>query len=252
MKRFLSMVLCAAVALTASGCSEKSSYDSSSSSNSSSISSSSTETQHTTPEIASSYNSSEETDDSTIEPESSRLYSTAPILAENWCIIPDSFDIYGRVCLDKPAYWYYEGDVPKDPYRLTLTLKATNKNWYFIQRIYMDTLIFDINGETIKSYHTEYACHDMTENLNKIETWGFDNSNPMNQGYRIKENWSDFPENAYSAAVLLSFDVFAKTEFGISTPDYNITVPPYEIRYVMPQAFDSFMNINGGILFEHR
>lgn len=183
------------------------------------------------------------------------LYSTAPVLAESWHIIPNSFEVYGRVSLDETAYGRYEGNTltPKDPYRLSLTIKATENNWYFIQKIYMDTLVFDKDGEVIKSYHTEYIWHEMTENLNRIATLGFDNTiPPKREGYQITENWSDFPENAYSAAVLLSFDVFSNIEFGIHTPDNNITVPPYEIRYVEPQVFDAFVNIADGKIFEHK
>lgn len=178
-------------------------------------------------------------------------YSTAPILAKGHYIIPDSFDIYGRVSLDEISYGYYEGNTPKDPYRLSIVLTSTENNWYFIQKVYMDTLIFDKQGEVIKKYHTEYICHKMEENLDLLETWGMDNLNPQNQRYQIKENWNDFPENAYSAAVLLSFDVFAKTDFSIHTPDNSINVSPYEIRYVEPQAFDAFVDVVEGKLFEN-
>ena len=181
-----------------------------------------------------------------------KKYSTAPLLAEGEYILPKSFDINGRVSLDKVSYGYTEGNVPKDPYRLSLTLKPTKNNWYFIHRIYMDVLIFDENDEQIKSYHTEYAGHELSKNQQVIENLGFDNLNPMNQGYHIKENWSDFPSNAYSAAILLSFDVFAKIEFGIYSNGNNVTVAPYELRYVEPQVFDSYVDINNGRIFEHR
>lgn len=181
-----------------------------------------------------------------------KKYSTAPLLAEGEYILPESFDINGRVSLDKVSYGYTEGNVPKDPYRLSLTLKPTKNNWYFIHRIYMDVLIFDENDEQIKSYHTEYAGHELSKNQQVIENLGFDNLNPMNQGYHIKENWSDFPSNAYSAAILISFDVFAKIEFGIYSNGNNVTVAPYELRYVEPQVFDSYVDINNGRVFEHR
>lgn len=178
--------------------------------------------------------------------------SEAPLLAEGVYILPDSFDINGKVSLDKVSYGYTEGNTPKDPYRLSIVLKPTDKNWYFIHRIYMDVLIFDKNDEQIKSYHTEYAGHELSKNMKVIENLGFDNLYPGNQRYHIKENWSDFPTNAYSAAVLLSFDVFAKTEFGIYSNGHNVKVAPYELRYVEPQVFDAYVDINNGRLFQNR
>lgn len=239
MKKLLSTVLCAALLMLMSGCAN-------------------TETDSTKVEQESySAMSLPPKGEQTISEETSitenecRSYSTAPALPKDVHIIPDSFDIYGRMGLDEVLYGYYEGDTPKDPCRLSLTLRAMDKNWYFIQTIYMDTLIFDENGESLKSYHTEYTCHEMQKNLDVIEKYGLDNLLPINQRYTIKENWDDFPDNAYSAAILLSFDVFAKTEYGINYPDYSISVPAYELRYVEPQVFDAYADISDGKIIEH-
>ena len=67
-------------------------------------------------------------------------------------IIPNSFELYGRMSLDKTSYVGTHGDVPFDPYRLSVTLKTKKDNIYFIQKIYMDVLVFDEYGETIKEY----------------------------------------------------------------------------------------------------
>ena len=92
--------------------------------------------------------------------------------------------------------------------------------------------------------------------MKKLEALGFDNSNPAtNEEYNIIENWEDFPPNAYSSIVLLSFDIFSNREHTYARAGedgFSITVPAYEVRYVGPQVFDSFININNGKLFEHR
>ena len=179
------------------------------------------------------------------------MYSNAPTLAKGYTIIPSSFEIYGRMSLDKVSYVGTNGYIQFDPYRITLSIKPNEDNWFFIQKIYMDTLIFDEDGEIIKNYHNEYDGHNIQENFDVIEILGFDNLYPPNPKYSIKilENWDDFPENAYSAAILLSFDVFAKTEYGAWSPDYDVTVPAYEIRYIEPQVFISVIDINDGRLF---
>lgn len=170
-------------------------------------------------------------------------------------IIPNSFELYGRMSLDKVSYTGTNGGVPFDPYRLTIGIQAKKNNIYFIQKIYMDVLVFDKYGESIKEYHEEYEWENVENNLKLIERFGFDTLYPpTNDIYKIRENWIDFPQNAYSVAVLLSFDIFSNRDHGYTKAGeggFSITVPAYEVRHIGPQVFDSFVNINEGIFFEH-